>query len=290
MIYLLLLLQQLISSSTHLIAKNVTGVLHPTTVVLLRGCFTCAAFGLWCVLRRRRLPVVERKDLPLLLLLGLINMPINQLLFIWGVRYTTAPNASLAYALTPAFVVVFLLLAGKERAGWKRYLGVAIAFAGAAIVLADRGAALDSTQLLGNIIVLAASMSWAAFTVLGRTMIAKYGPVYTTALTFFFGLALYVPLWAVLPVHDTASALTNSSWSFTWLQLFYLGVITSGVGYALWYYALAKLDSSRVAVFNNLQPVITSILALMIFGTEPTPLFVAGGIVALSGVVLTQRG
>lgn len=289
MIYALLLLQQLIASSTHLVAKNVTSTLHPTTVVLLRGIFTCLAFGVWMLIRRHRLRPIDREDVPRLLVLGLINIPVNQLLFIWGVKFTTAPNASLAYALTPAFIVLFLILGMQERPGWKRILGVVIAVVGAVIVLVDRGAGLAPSQTLGNVMVLGASMSWAAFTILGRPILAKYGPVYTTALTFMAGLALYVPLWLVLPVEDPAAPLTDATWPATWAQLFYLGVITSGVGYAIWYYALSKLDSGRVAVFNNLQPIITSILALMLFGTEPTALFLLGGTVALAGVILTQR-
>lgn len=289
MIYALLVLQQFIASSTHLIAKNVTTALHPTTVVLLRGMFTCLAFGVWYLLRRHRLRPVDRSDVPRLLLLGLINMPVNQLLFIWGVKYTTAPNASLAYALTPAFVVLILMGMLRESPGWKKVAGVAIAVIGAAIVLIDRGAGFAPSQTLGNVMVLGASLSWAAFTVLGRPMLAKYGPVYTTALTFFAGLALYVPLWAVIPVHDPAVPLTDASWPATWTQLFYLGVITSGVGYALWYYALSRMDSGKVAVFNNLQPILTSVLALILFGTQPTPLFVLGGTVALVGVIITQR-
>lgn len=290
MIYLLLLLQQLISSSTHLVAKSVTLTLHPTTVVLIRGIFTCVAFGLWMFIRRSKVRRIDREDIPRLLLLGLINMPINQLLFIWGVKYTTAPNASLAYALTPAFVVIIMLMFWKQRPGWKRLLGVCVAFLGATIVLVDRGAGFAPSQTLGNVMVLGASMSWAGFTVFGRPMVVKYGPVHATALTFFAGLALYLPVWAMIPVHDPATALTDATWLATWSQLFYLGVITSGVGYGLWYYALSHMDSGRVAVFNNLQPILTSILALMIFGTQPTPLFLVGGAVALVGVMITQRG
>ena len=130
MTYLLLLLQQLIASSTHLIAKSVTGAVHPTTVVLLRGVFTCIAFGIWWTLRRRTLKPVQRTDWPLILLLGLINLPVNQLLFIWGVKFTTAPNASLAYALTPVFVVIYLAVGKGASPGWKKWLGVALALAG----------------------------------------------------------------------------------------------------------------------------------------------------------------
>lgn len=99
-----------------------------------------------------------------------------------------------------------------------------------------------------------------------------------------------MPVWLAMPVQaplvDVLSAAGSSS---TWFQLFYLGVITSGVGYGLWYVALSKLPSSNVAVFNNLQPVLTSVLALLLFGLEPSGAYVIGGSLALLGVVVTQR-
>lgn len=289
MIYLLLLLQQFIASTTHLVAKDITAELEPVTVVLFRGIFTCIAFGIWMIIRRASLRKVDRADIGLIALLGLVNMPINQLLFIWGVDYTTAPNASLAYALTPVFVVILLAVWKRTSPGWRKMSGVALAVLGAAIVLVDRGAAVSSEQTLGNVMVLAASISWAAYTVIGRSLIVKYGPVQTTALSFFAGLILYLPVWALVPVHDPMTVLVSPGWLEHWSQLFYLGVITSGVGYGLWYYALSRMDASRVAVFNNLQPVLTSVLSLFIFGTVPTLMFVLGGGLAIAGVIVTQR-
>jgi drug/metabolite transporter (DMT)-like permease len=288
--YFLLFIQQLIASSTHLVAKNITHDLHPTVVVLFRGIFTCLAYGAWVLIRRRHLVHVKRSDLPLILLLGLINLPINQLLFVWGVKFTTAPNAALAYALTPVFVVIMLALARTGEAGWKRWIGVGVALIGAVIVLVDKGARLSPDHTLGNVMVLCASASWAAYTVLGRRLIMTYGAVHATALTFFSGLGWYVLVYTFLPIDTDTSPLTEASNAGSiWLQLFYLGVITSGLGYALWYYALTHMETSKVAVFNNLQPVLTTILALIIFGTEPTIPFVIGGVIALSGVVITQR-
>lgn len=289
MMYFLLLLQQFIASSTHLVAKDITQELEAITVVLFRGIFTCCAFGLWMIIRRSSLRKVDRSDLKLIALLGLVNMPINQLLFIWGVDYTTAPNASLAYALTPVFVVSLLALWKRTSPGWKKISGIALAVLGAAIVLVDRGASVSSEQTLGNVMVLAASMSWAAYTVIGRSLIVKYGPVQTTAMSFIAGLALYIPVWAAIPVHDPMTVLISHGWFEHWAQLFYLGVITSGVGYGLWYYALSRMEASRVSVFNNLQPVLTSVLSFAIFGTVPTVMFIVGGAIAIAGVVLTQR-
>lgn len=289
MTYALLVLQQIISASTHLIAKSVTGVLHPTTVVLFRGLFTCLAYGIWVGIRRKHLRVVDREDLPLLALLGLINLPINQLLFIWGVKFTTAPNAALAYALTPVFVVLLLWVRTRKNPGRRRLFGVALALIGAAIVLIDKGASISPQHTLGNIMVLGASASWAVYTVAGRRLVMKYGAFHATALTFFSGILFYVPLFLVLPVPADLGPLTAAGNENIWMQLFYLGVITSGVGYGLWYYALTHLDAGKVAVFNNLQPIFTTIMALAIFGTQPTLPFVIGGVIALAGVVVTQK-
>jgi drug/metabolite transporter (DMT)-like permease len=108
-------------------------------------------------------------------------------------------------------------------------------------------------------------------------------------MSFIAGLAWFVPVWALIPVHDPMTVLVSPGWFEHWAQLFYLGVITSGVGYGLWYYALSRMEASRVSVFNNLQPVLTSILAFGLFGTVPTVMFVVGGAIAIAGVVVTQR-
>lgn len=289
MMYLVMLLQQLIASSTHLIAKDAAAHLHPASVVLVRGFWTCLAFGLWFLIRHDRWKRVDPSDVWLILALGLVNLPINQLLFIWGVSYTTPPNASLAYALTPAFVLALVVFVHRQRISPRKMLGVVIAFIGASIVLVDRGADITGGQSLGNVMVLLASFSWAAFTLYGQRIVERYGPVQAIAMTFFAGLILYVPVWLLVPVDTSLAPLVGQGAGALWWQLFYLGVITSGIGYALWYFALSRLDSGKVAVFNNLQPVLTSILTLAIVGTLPTTLFVVGGSIALAGVIITQR-
>jgi drug/metabolite transporter (DMT)-like permease len=69
-----------------------------------------------------------------------------------------------------------------------------------------------------------------------------------------------------------------------------LGVITSGLGYALWYFALTKMEASKLAVFNNIQPVLTTVMAYFLFNTLPSEFFIFGAIIAIIGVVITQLG
>ena len=289
MIYLLLFIQQLIASSTHLVADDITEMLHPIHVVLVRGLFTCSAFALWFAIRRRTWKPVQRQDLMLIVVLGLLNISINQVLFVWGVKFTTAPNASLAYALTPVFVVFLASIVYRQKVSIKKWIGIVTAIAGAVVVLNERGLQVLPEQSLGNVMVLCASISWAAYTFYSKQLIERYGAVQAIALTFFSGMLLYVPLWIVAPVHAPFDVLIGRDSASVWLELFYLGVVTSAIGYGLWYVALSRLQSSNVAVFNNLQPVLTSILALMLFNLEPSISYIVGGVLALAGVVITQR-
>jgi drug/metabolite transporter (DMT)-like permease len=218
MIYFLLFIQQLISSSTHLVADDISEKLHPIHIVLIRGIFTCLAFAVWFAIRKGTWKRVSRADVPLILGLGLLNISINQILFIWGVKFTTAPNASLAYALTPVFVVFIARMVYKQSVSMLKWIGVVTAIAGAVIVLNERGLAVQADQSVGNIMVLSASISWAVYTFYSSRLIERYGAVQAIALTFFSGLLLYVPVWLAMPVQaplvDVLSAAGSSS---TWL-------------------------------------------------------------------------
>jgi drug/metabolite transporter (DMT)-like permease len=295
--YLLLLFQQLIASSTHLVADTVTLIVQPTMVVGLRAVFACMFFGAYVMIRRGSLRSVRPEDRYRIWLLGMLNIPLNQLLFISGVDLSTAPNASLAYALTPAFVLLLSVIAYRQRPGGRQIIGMLLAMVGAAIVLVDRGANLSEGLMMGNMMVLGAAIAWSLYTMLGRDLATYYGGFHLTAMTMFTGAILYVPVWAVLygvdivplditPLLRTVDGITPME---IWGQIMYLGIITSGLGFGLWYVALTRLDAARLSVFNNLQPVLTTILAWVLLGTVPTPVFVVGGVVALAGVVLTQR-
>lgn len=283
----ILIFQQLIASSTHLFAKQVVQTLHPAVVVLYRGGLSVAAYATWMLIRRQPFARIERSDWPMLVMLGIINIPMNQLMFVWGLRYTTPPDASLAYALSPAFVLVISRILGHEQLTRAKVYGIACAIAGTLIVLLEKGLSMRSEHLFGNIIELCASLSWSFFTVFGRRMSIKIGAVYATGLSMLIGTIVYLPLYALLPVpHVAPGMLTADQWG----GLMYLGIVTSGFGFGLWYYLLTKMEASKVAVFNNLQPVFTTVLSFVIMGIAPSPFFIVGGCVVLLGVFLTQRG
>jgi drug/metabolite transporter (DMT)-like permease len=193
---------------------------------------------------------------------------------------------SLAYALTPAFVMILAISFFNEKASLQKIIGVIIAFTGTLFILFERGIDLSSDNFWGFVIVLSASFFYALYTIIGRDFSIKYGPIYSMGITMISGWILFLPIFFItgVPIELSTISATN------WLQVLYVGVITSGVGYGLWYIILTRTEASKAAVFNNLQPVFTTILAVIIFANAVTIPFILGGLLIIGGVITTQRG
>lgn len=286
MFELLIILQQLIASFSHIVAKNITADIIPTTVLFIRASIAATVFLVWIFFKKKYKIKIENNDYWKLIILGLINIPINQFLFFQAISRTTAPNVSLAYALTPIFVFIIAFFYLKEKLSIMRLLGIAIAVIGTIILLSEKGLKFTEDGIFGDVLALIASLSWAFYTIIGKQLIQKYNPIYITGLAMIIGFLLYVPIFFLLDVQFQGVEIST----INWMELIYLGTFTSAIGYAIWYYALTKIDASKLSVYNNLQPALTAILALLIFGTPITLIFIIGGTLIIVGVFITQRG
>lgn len=285
MTYFIILLNQIIASLSHIVAKDVTSQVDTNLILFYRTMIAAAiAFG-WIMLNPYKYKPIERKDIPVFLILSALSVPINQFLFVASIRLTTAPNVALAYALSPAFVLTIAILFAGERPNKIKVIGIVLAISGTVLILLERGLDMKSDYFTGNILVLIASLAWSLYTVIGKYYTMKYGALYSTCLTMIIGFFMYIPIYMMLPV--TTSFYDISA--ISWLQIMYLGVFTSFVGYVLWYFALKRIEASSLSVFNNFQPVLTTIMSILIFGTVLTPQFIAGGVLIIAGVWLTQR-
>lgn len=287
MIHFLILLQQVIASSTHIVAKGLTFGVVPSVVLFYRAAISCLVYIVWMSFKRKEIRKIDRKDIKYIIMLGIINIPLNQFLFLNAISMTTAPNVSLAYALTPAFVFVIAVVFLGERMNMLKTTGIVLAIIGAVILLSEKGFNFTSEGFKGDLLALSASFAWALYTILGKKITRKYGAIYATTLSMVTGFIFYIPIFFLLPGENN---LTADLTEMNLLGFLYLGAVTSGIGYAIWYYALTKIDASKLAVFNNLQPVLTAAMAFFIFDTPITLYFISGAVTVITGVVLTQKG
>ncbi len=285
MIYALLIFQQLIASTTHIFAKNLTFDLPPTTILLLRSFFAVLFFIIFLISKKQKLFVMERKDIVPFVIIGLLNIPLNQYLFFVGIKMTSASNVALAYALSPIFILIISAYFLNEKITLWKILGITISFVGILLILFERGLEFKSEYFIGSVISLLASIAWSVYSTYGKSLITRYGSLYSTSIAMLFGFLLYLPISFF---HNDVANIPLIRPTH-WLQIIYLATMTSGIAYLIWYYAIKRLPASSVGVFNNLQPILTTILAIIFLNQSVSSIYIFGGALVIGGVYIAQK-
>ncbi len=284
-----LLLHTVLSAGSYLCGKTALREIPPLPLGLLR--FLGASALLVLLLLRVRPPgqrMPPKSAWPQLLVLSFVVVPVSQGFFQTGLALSTAAHAALLYSLTPLFVMLLAQALRRELPGVRTALGTLIALAGTLYVLVWRGLDLSRGPLFGDLLLLAAVIAWALFTAEGRPLVSVHGPLPVIAWTLIAGTAMYLPLGiASLAAPGAVHRIAHASRA-AWLGVGYLILVTSVIAYLLWYWALAHLPAARVAVFTNLQPLATAVLAHFFLGEHVTPQFVGGALMVIFGVVLAQ--
>jgi drug/metabolite transporter (DMT)-like permease len=277
-------LNVLIASGTFLVAKQTLHEFPPLALAMFR--FVLAAGLLWPMSRWMRPGVrIRPADRGRIVMLGILAVPLNQGLFLVGLQWASASHAALLYALTPAFVVMLGLRIGGARPGWGEIGGIALAFAGVALLLLQRGLHFDPHSTRGDVVVLLAVVAWAAYLLLGRDLTRRYGAMVVTAEALLMGTLIYLPLGLVALSRFAPGAVTTAGW----IGVLYLAWLTSALNYVIWFWGLRHLKPATVAMLTNLQPIVAASMAWA-FLHEPLPAgFAVSLVLVLGGVWLTQH-
>lgn len=184
-------------------------------------------------------------------------------------------GALLLFGAVQITMIGWALLQGV-RPGAVQWLGIGLAVLG--LVLLTRPG-ISGSPLLGMALMLAAGVGWGTYSLRGR---GSASPLQTTASNF----ARTVPFVAVLvaisvavqPAHLTARGIALGVAS---------GAVTSGIGYVIWYRALAGLTAVQAATVQLTVPVIAAVGGVVLLGERLTLRLVAAGALVLGGIALT---
>jgi len=246
------------------------------------------AFLLALLARKGRLGALRQVASWRLAALGFFGIAFHQVLQAYALRLTSAVHTGWLIGLIPIWSALLAARFLGERLTATRVLGLALGFGGALLVI-TRGHIGPSTLVLpgtrGDLLILLSTVNWAAYTIVGRSVMQRLEPGAATAFLLVVGLVCVLPL-ALLG--GGAESLLHSS-ARAWAAIVFLGVACSGLGYLLWSAALERLSASRVAAFLYLEPLVT-LAAAASYLHEPVGLTtVAGGLIVLGGVALVQR-
>ncbi len=278
-----LLFQQVLGALAFPISKVGLLIIEPFTYAFYRYIISAAVLLLIVKLRGHAVPVAK-KDYIKIIGLGFLIIPFNQTTFLYGQKLTAAGHGSLLFATVPIWIFIGALFHLRERLVIRRLVGVILGLTGVLIIMSAGAIEIGRDYLVGDAFILVAVIAWAMYSVWGKPLVRKYGAIRVTAYALASGTVMYLPFGLYrAAVFDYSQATLVG-----WLSVLYMALGTSVAAYVLWYWVLKYMDASRVAVFHNIQPIIASVVAY-IFLSEPLGLsFVLGGIVVLSGVIITE--
>jgi drug/metabolite transporter (DMT)-like permease len=257
---------------------------EPMLVAVLR--FTLAGGLLWTIWRLRAgRERVTRHELARLAALGFVSLTLYFAFETNGIARTSASKAALIIATIPIFVAVLAAVVLGERAGPRRWAGIAVSFAGvAALVLLGGGEGGGS--LTGDLLVLAAALTAAVYNLMARSLLLTRSALYVTAFQNLFGALFMLPIAALEAILVGVREPTGEAG----LGVLYLAIFSSTLAYLLLNYAFRFLEASLVAVFVNLTPVVGVAAAYVLLGERFTAGQAAAALVVMAGVWLANTG
>jgi drug/metabolite transporter (DMT)-like permease len=248
----------------------------PGQLALLRFAIASVVLLLFALVTRQPLP--RPRDLPMMLLLGLLGFFAYHVGLNAGERVVPAGPASFIIASVPVFSTILATLFLRERmrpAGW---IGAAISFCGVALISLGSGSGLKFEP--AALFIVLAALAESVYFVLQKRYLARYSGLQLTTFTIWTGTLTMLVFLPGLVSQLPAAPLPST------LSVVYLGVFPAAIGYVLWSYALSKADVSRVTSTLNLSPILSLLIAFLWLGEVPTVVSIVGGAVTIGGVIL----
>lgn len=289
-VYFSMVITALFWSGAFIAGKMATAVFEPLTLTFWRFFLALPfIFLLLKFLEPEGILPVRNQILPLILL-GIIGTFAYHFFFFLALNYTTAINTSLIGATNPMLTTLLGIVFFGEKITPLRLAGVGLSLFGVFSVITGLDPQVISTLELnqGDIFMILGVLCFSTYSLLSRKFMFKYKitPLSATAYTFLVCtiVSLSLSLWLENPLE----AVRNAPGS-VWWEILYMSVFASVLGYYFQLRAIHKIGAPKTAMFINLVPILTMLLAAVILREEVSLFKIACGLVIIFGVFLATR-
>jgi len=264
--------------------KQATFELSPVNLALLRWFVAGACFLVLIPIIGKPKTRLQRGDLPRLLVIAFANVVGYHLALYYAETTVSAGLAGLLISFGPVFIVILSALLLHERAGVKVLFSLFLAIFGTLVLSAGRVSLSDLYSFIGPAEVVLAALFYAMFTVLAKPLVHKYGAPPITIWAGLFGTAMLLPLLSISFVTQVEALSFNG-----WISVLYLALLSTVLGYLLYYTLVSKGAVSRLSVQLYLAPIVSVVGGVLLLNEGVTVFTVAGGALLLLAVALVTN-
>ncbi len=268
-----------------ILREGLTPIAVATFRFLLAGCLFLIVLFLTGIRSSNCRILVEKKDIPTLVVLALSGVTIFFIVQYTGIQMANASVASiLVCLLSPVLISLFSMYLFKETLSKTQLIGIGTASLGTLAVILGGTPNLERnlTFLLGSLMLLATPLLWTAYTLLGKKIMQKYDPFLIVANVNILGGLFLIPFSIVEGSFQNILALASKEW----LTILYLASTCSLLGYFIWFYVMKRSTAAATSSFLFAEPIITVFFAALLIKEEITLFAIIGGLLIFIGVFL----
>lgn len=225
-------------------------------VRLVGGCVL-----MWLVSLFVKCKSIDKHDWLRLILGGAVGLFAFIFLFVTSLKYGNPIDISIIMTLPPVFVILIGVIFLHQRPSWIEYLGVAVSFAGAAIVILDGGhGKAGSDNLLGDLLAIASTLCYAFYLVILEKPSQTYKPITMLRWVFLFAA---IPALFLIPGMEKEPILHTYE-AEPWILIVFIWVCVTFLAYFLVQPAEKRIGSELVSLYQYLLPGFAAISALFL--------------------------
>ena len=244
-----------IPANKYLYAHN---AIDPMGLTLLRMSFASLAFWLFSLFLPKQ--KVSKKDLYTLLAGGIMGIAINQGCFAYGISLTSPIDASIIATSAPMFTLFVSYFILKEPITTKKVGGVIIAGLGAVLLVYSSSKMVNTTSSWqGNLSIFTAQFFYSVYLVITKPLSERYHSVTMMKWMFLIAMLILFPFGISDVIHAPMFEVHDHKF---YLVLAFILVCSTFIAYALIPLAQKRIRPTTIAVYNNMQPLIASIVAI----------------------------
>ncbi|MDD4509251.1 MAG: EamA family transporter [Eubacteriaceae bacterium] len=248
-------------------------------IIFVRAIMTTLCIFGWLFIKDREAIPIKVKDIWIFMGMGILSFVCFNLCYLQCIAITGMSVAAVLLYTSPIFVMLFSIVLFKESMTRAKGIALFLAFGGCVLVTGIIGDNGRTLTLTGILLGLGSGLGYSLYTVFGHYGVARYNSLAVTAWAFLFGTL------GILPFVDFGHMLMVMANSPLALALILLcGLVTNVLPYICYTYGLAKMEGSKAAILACLEPVVATIVGVLVYG-EPITLTSTLGIVLVIGAV-----
>lgn len=267
--------------STGLFTRRMTEMhLSPMQILLLKELIAAVCFGIMLLMIDPKLFKIKRRDLWLFIALGIAGQLLFSFFYFNAINMMSVSTACILLYLSPAFVVLMAHFLFKDKVGLRGVIAVVLCVLGCAFVSGFGG----SVTVKGIVFGLGSAICFALINILDRAILTRGYSI--TTVNFYLCFIAFLGSLILVNKDIPATFSTMFASGSNFLYCFLNAIVTAFLSYIFFSYALAHEESGKVSILASSEPVMASLISVIVFREPFGILSVVGILLVLGGIVL----